>query len=80
MLTELGCDFEVNPNIGIYFCRLMLMLKLERLIYQNFYHLSATRQAIQYKVQILKYDMKWFVSKKAAKPHSTICQSIVFSV
>ena len=57
MLTELGCDFEVNPNIGIYFCRLMLMLKLERLIYQNFYHLSATRQAIQYKVQILKYEI-----------------------
>ena len=37
MMIELSCDFEVNPKIGIYFFRLMLMSKMKRLLYLNFY-------------------------------------------
>ena len=37
MMNECVCDCQVNPNIGIYFCRLMLKVKIEELIYSNFY-------------------------------------------
>ena len=66
MLTELGCDFEVNPNIGIYFCRMMLMLKLEKFIYRNFY-LQHARPCLTIQSTNLKVRHEMVCIKKSCQ-------------